>query len=122
VRASVNYLMHFTVSKGLGVERRAAGLFCNEAKMTPQPPIRRGHTWQKIKATDCISNENGVEWQEVCIHCYSRRQMGMRANGRARVLGTDPANLPRQCVRRAREESGDGTKQPGRDRGRPSLG
>lgn len=90
--------------------------------MTPQPPIRRGHTWQKIKATDCISNENGVEWQEVCIHCYSRRQMGMRANGRARVLGTDPANLPRQCVRRAREESGDGTKQPGRDRGRPSLG
>lgn len=122
MRASVNHLFQSTVSKGLEVERRAAGLSCSEAKMTPQPPIRRGHTWQKIKATDCISNENGVEWQEFCIRCYARRQMGKRANGKARVLGTDPAYLPRQCVRGAREESGDGTKQPGRDRGRPALG
>jgi len=68
--------------------------------MTRQPPVRRGHTWKKINGTDYISEENGVEWLEVCIYCYAKRQMGKRPNGWVRALGTDPACLPRQCVRR----------------------
>ena len=82
---------------------------------TRQSPAHCGHSWQKIKGTEQIGEENGVEWLEVCIHRDARRRMGKR-------LGTEPARLPRQCVRRVWEESVDGTQKPGRDRGRPAPG
>lgn len=81
----------FSISTFPGAERGAAGSFCDEAMATRQSPAHCGHSWQKIKGTDYIGEENGVEWLEVCIHCDARRRMGKRPNGWARALGTEPA-------------------------------
>ena len=68
--------------------------------MTQSKQLHRGHAWQKIQAAERVTQENGVEWLEICIYCHADRRMAKSPNGRVRVLSTQSDPLPEQCLRR----------------------
>ena len=68
--------------------------------MTQSERVRRDHAWQKIQSSEYATQENGVEWLEICIRCHADRCMAKRTNGQVLVLRTQPDPLPEQCVRR----------------------
>lgn len=60
---------------------------------------RDGHTWQKIRVTERINEENNIEWLEVCLHCHADRLMLKRPGGQPAVLRTRPHPLPAHCTK-----------------------
>ena len=68
--------------------------------MTQSKQSHRGHAWQKIQAAERVTQEDGVEWLEVCLYCHADRRVAKSPNGRVRILSTQPDPLPEQCVRR----------------------
>ena len=62
--------------------------------MTQSERVCRDHAWQKIQSSEYATQENGVEWLEICIHRHADRCMAKRTNGQILVLSTQPDLLP----------------------------